>query len=80
MNIGNLAKEHELFVRVDLKMKAGIVPAVHYYNVRRNLKGDHAVNDVFVLNDLKDMAKVLGGMNPEAHGHVFYSTLQYVFY
>lgn len=55
-----------------------LVPADHPYNVRRGQTDDHSDYDVTELNDMKDMAQVLGDIiKPGEHSHVLCSTPQF---
>lgn len=73
-----MAKEDELGTAVDLRRKEAFVPAATLCNVRRDQRDDHADYSVFRLNDMKDMACVLGDvMMLGAHRRNFYFGSQF---
>lgn len=74
----NFPEMIELGFGEHLSWKVDYVSKNSPYNVRNDRKGSHVDYNAFVLNDMKDIVKVLGDfMKPGVHEHVFYSALQF---
>lgn len=73
-----LMNEHELCVGEHPSGYIDFLLANPPYNVQRDLNDAHPAYNVFNVNDMIDMAKVLeDGMKPVKHRHVFRSTLKF---
>lgn len=78
MELRNLMEEHELFFKEVLTGTVEFVLVDPPYNVQRNQNDAHAAYNVFGLNEMTDMTKVLGDvMKTGADEHVFCSTQQF---
>lgn len=74
----SLVGDHEPFLKKDLSGKVDIVMADPLYTLRRDRKDGPSEDDVFGLDDMKDMAKVREDViKPATHGHLFCSALQF---
>lgn len=70
----NLAEKQDSGAGEDWNGTVDLVLADALYNVWRDRNDDHALYDMFCLNDIKERAEVLVVvMNPGARGHVFRS-------
>lgn len=74
----NLLQELELGFGEDLIGKVDFVLHDSLYNSQKDRNDAHAAYYMFGLNDMKDMANVLGDViKPGAHVHAFCSTLRF---
>lgn len=73
----NLAEDYELCAGKDLNQKLYHVLVEPAYNVRRALNDDHAAHDMFGLNDMKGITRVMEVvMKPGVYAHILCCSLQ----
>lgn len=78
MKFKNILQERMLAVKEDMTGMIFFVLAVHHYNLVGNRNDALAIYDLFCMNDMRDIAKVLeDDLTSRAHGDVFCSTLQF---